>query len=103
MLGARRLCRRREPAGPTFTGVWLNRPPWHEDDNIPLASGNQQSVLADMREMFTWKGAPVVVAYPETEAGSLSVIIRSHFYGAATVRHAAGIVCISGAGYSGIP
>ncbi len=87
----------------TFTGVWLNRQPWYEDDNIPLASGNQQVLLVDTNEVFTWKSpTPSVVCHPETSSTSLSVVIRSHFYGASAVRHLAAVQQITGNGYANI-
>ena len=58
-------------------------------------------LLCDMHNVIALKGVPRVVCYPESDsAGSLTVQIRSTFYGAATLLHDASTVVISGSAYN---
>lgn len=72
---------------------------WFADDNIPAVGGNTQVIVARPQEILVWEGDPVSFAFPQTNAGNLSVLIGLRSYVAALPRYSKAVAVISGASY----
>lgn len=73
---------------------------WFEDLNIPASGSNTQIVVARPQEVLVFECDPIPFAYPETEAGDLSVAIGLRAYVGCIVRYPKAVQTISGAAYA---
>jgi hypothetical protein len=88
-----------DPAWASWTGVHLGQMRWHTDDNIPASGVDTQLIVARPEEIFVFDGEQLSFAYPETVAGSLSVIVGLRSYVGVVVRYPKAIASITGSTY----
>lgn len=72
---------------------------WHTDDNIPASGVNTQLLVARPKEIYTFDGANLAFAYPETGAQSLTVQVGMRTYVGAVARFPKSIAAITGTAY----
>lgn len=90
------------PAG--FTGYDFGGVPAFTDGSIPLTSGQATILVVNGPSLLPYVDkAPTVAVFPETYASTLQVIVRLHGYAGTIIRHAKGVVAISGAAYAANP
>ena len=89
-----------DPNWDSWTGVHLpGALRWFADDNIPASGSNTQIIVARPQEIYTFDGQHVPYAFPETNAGSLSVLVGLRAYVGAIVRFPKAIAALSGAAF----
>lgn len=88
-----------DPQWASWTGVHLGQMRWHTDDNIPASGSNTQLLVARPEEVYVFDGEQLSFAYPETVAGSLSVIVGLRSYVGVIIRYPKAIAAISGSTY----
>ncbi|HEY1831116.1 MAG TPA: transposase [Acidimicrobiales bacterium] len=74
---------------------------WFVDDSIPTTDSGAETrlLVARPNDILTWIGAPLVYAFPKTNANDLSVVVGLRAYVAVLSRHSAAVQSISGAAY----
>lgn len=78
---------------------------YHTDDSIPPVTGQPtqaQFIVAQMAEVFVFKGAPITFAYPETNATTLSVVVGVRQYVASAPRYPKAVAVVNGSGLSNL-
>jgi hypothetical protein len=70
-----------------------------EDNSIPASGSDTQIIVARPHEVLMLEGDPIPIAYPETGAATLSVIVGLRAYVATIVRYPKAIQTISGSAY----
>lgn len=73
------------------------------DGNIPLTGGNAQLLVCHMPSVWVFEGEPIMRAFVETDASTLSVAIQRYSYYAVIVAHQAAVQPVSGAAYPAAP
>ena len=89
-----------DPKWHNWTGVHIaGSLLWHTDDNIPPSGTSTQLLVARPKEMYTFDGANMAFAYPETGAPNLSVQIGMRTYVGAVARFPKSVAAITGTAY----
>ena len=88
-----------DPKWHNWTGVHIGSLRWHTDDNIPASGANTQLLVCRPKEMYTFDGANMAFAYPETAAQNLTVQVGVRTYVGAVARFPKSVASISSAAY----
>ncbi|MGI8753901.1 MAG: hypothetical protein ACR2MN_16625 [Acidimicrobiales bacterium] len=86
-----------------YTGERILTTAVFRDGNIPAAGANTQMLVAHMPEVFTLVSEPALDVFPETLAGSLSVVARLYAFVGVIVRHTAAVQTVTGTLYPAAP
>jgi len=89
------------PAG--YTGERILTLPVFRDGSIPPTGANTQILVANMGEVFTLVSEPVLDIFPETLAGSMTVVARLYCYVGVIVRRRAAVQTVTGSTYPAAP
>ena len=86
------------PAG--FSGYALAGVPVFTDNSIPSASSDSQIIVMSASAVVPFvQKEPTLVAFDQTKANDLQVLVRLHGYATTLVLHPAGVAKISGGAY----
>jgi HK97 family phage major capsid protein len=88
---------------PGFTGDKLLNTAVFVDGQIPASGSSTQIMVANPSEVFSLQTAPVIRAFPETFASTLTVALEMYCMVGVVVRHPAAIQVITGSAYPNSP
>lgn len=82
-----------------FTGYRIASTAVYTDGSIPASGSDAQFIVANPGSTLLLRGEPYLSVVPQTDASTLSVLVRLYQYAAVIVRYPSAAATISGAAY----
>ena len=90
-----------DDTGDGWTGIVMpSNVPWFVDDNIPLASTNNQILVSRPSSVILLESGMIPFAYPQTNASNLTVQVGLRMYCAAVARFPNAHAIVTGSAYA---